>query len=87
MEQLKFYTRLVANHLIWKARLIQQQKWDGNEELEKSLEAFASVGQLAHLLVIGACSWGEEQGAVWRKEKKDGPAGHTLATNDEDIRE
>jgi len=29
MEQLKFYTRLVTNHLIWKARLTQQQKWMG----------------------------------------------------------
>ena len=87
MEQLKFYTRLVTNHLIWKARLTQQQKWMG-------MRSWRSLWNLLPLWVSQPNSWSvkpaveeEEQGAVWRKEKKARSAGHILAITDEDIRE
>lgn len=51
MEQLEFYTPLVINYSVWEAKLVQQQKWDVDQELEEKsllLEALASVGRLAH---------------------------------------
>lgn len=69
---------LITNHSVWKAKLVHQQKQDGDEDLEKSLEVLMSVGQRAHILVGGDCSGGKRAGAVRRRSRKAGIQGtHT----------
>ena len=60
---------------------------DGNEKLEKSLKSLPLWDSWPNSWSVKPAVEEEEQGAVWRKEKKARSAGHILAITDEDIRE